>query len=84
MSVAGSTVNVMTVREHTAIRLAAMSYRYPGRRDTDVHRELSLSPVLFWRLIHSLLDRPDVLAAYPLEVRRLTRLRDARRQARSA
>lgn len=74
----------MTVREHTALRLAAAVYAKPGRRDADVHRELSLSPVLFWRLVHSLIDRPDVLAAYPMEARRLQRLRDRRREARSA
>lgn len=67
-----------------AIRLAATPYRFPGARDSDVHEQLGMSPTLFWRHIHQLLERPDVLAAYPLEVRRLMRLRDARRQARSA
>lgn len=74
----------MTEDERTAIRLAATPYRYPGARDTDVHDLLGLTPTIFWRRVHALLERPDVLAAYPLEVRRLQRLRDRRRQARSA
>lgn len=74
----------MTIRDHMTIRLAATPYRYPGRRDADVHAQLGMSPTLFWRHVHSLLERPDVLAAYPLEVRRLQRLRDRRREARSA
>lgn len=74
----------ISVRDHMAIRLAAAHYRHPGRRDADVHHELGMSPVLFWRHVNALLDRPNALAAHPLEVRRLIRLRDRRRQARSA
>lgn len=74
----------MTIRDHMTVRLAATPYRYPGARDTDVHHQLGLSPTLFWRHVNALLERPDVLAAYPLEVRRLLRLRDRRREARSA
>lgn len=66
------------------IKLAATPYRYPGARDSDVHDQLGMSPTIFWRHVHALIQRPDVLAAYPLEVKRLQRLRDRRREARSA
>lgn len=74
----------LTVREHTILRLAATPYRYPTRREADVHEQLGMSPTVFWAAVHRLLDRPDALAAYPLEVTRLRRLRDRRRMARRA
>lgn len=66
------------------LRLASTTYRYPGARDSDVLEQLGLTAPLFWRRVNTLLDRPDALAAYPLEVRRLQRLRDRRRYGRSA
>lgn len=66
-----------------AIRLAATRYKFEGARETDVRDELGLSITRFWAYVNSLLERPDVLAAYPVEVRRLQRLRDLRRRQRS-
>lgn len=72
----------LTVRDHMSIRLAAAHYRYPARREADVHHELGMSPALFWRHVNVLLDDPRALAVYPREVNRLRRLRDQRRGAR--
>jgi hypothetical protein len=73
----------MTVREHQAIRLAAATYRYPGARDTAILEQLGWSPTVFWAVVHALIERPDVITEYPMECRRLQRLRDARRRQRS-
>lgn len=72
----------LAVRDHMTIRLAAAHYRYPARREADVHEQLGLSPALFWRHVGVLLDSPDALATYPREVNRLLRLREQRRGAR--
>lgn len=72
----------MSVREHMALRLAAATYRYPARREEDALHLVGLRPTPFWALVHRLLDRADVEAAYPREVARLRRLRDARAAAR--
>lgn len=74
----------MTVRDHMTLRLAAARYAYPGARESDARELLGMSPTRFWSRVHALLDHPDALATYPAEVRRLVRLRDARRRARSA
>jgi hypothetical protein len=74
----------ITVREHKAIQLAAATYRYPAAREADVLELLGWSPTVFWAVVHALIDRPDVLAAYPIECRRLQRLRESRRRQRSA
>lgn len=75
---------MLTVRDHMTLRIAAATYRYAGARETDVRRELGMSMPIYTRHLDVLLDRPDALAAYPLEVSRLRRLRDARRRTRSA
>lgn len=73
-----------SVRHLMALRLAAAQYRYPGARDTDAHELLGWSPVRFWQVVDALLDDPAAMAAMPVEVNRLRRLREARRRARAA
>lgn len=74
----------LTVRDHMTLQLAAASYKYPGARETDAHDLVGMSPVTFHRHVNQLLDRPAALAAYPLEVKRLRRLRESRRRTRAA
>lgn len=73
----------MTEDERTAIELAAAPYRYPAVRETHALERLGLTPTRFWALVHRLVDRPDVVAEYPVETARLRRLRDGRRAVRS-
>lgn len=74
----------MTVREHMAIALATRHFKFEGARETDAREQLGMSATRFWQYVNALLDRPDVLAAYPREVYRLQRLRDLRRRRRRA
>lgn len=75
---------MLTVRDHMTIRLAAATYKYAGARETDIRDQLGMSMTVFGRHLSALLDEPAALAAHPLEVKRLRRLRDARRRTRSA
>ncbi len=73
----------MTDDEATAIRIAAAHYRHQGARDTDVRQQLDMSPTRFAQVVNALIDRPDVIAAYPLETARLRRLREKRAAVRN-
>jgi hypothetical protein len=73
----------VTVREHMALRLAATSYRSPGRRLDDALELVSLTPTAFWAMVGRALNDPEAERLYPTDVRRLRRLRDARRRQRS-
>lgn len=75
---------MLSVRDHMAIRLAASHYKFPGARESDVFEQLGMTATRFWQHVHALLESPEALAAYPLEVRRLRRLRDARQRQRSS
>jgi len=45
---------------------------------------LDLSATRYYQVLNTLIDNPDALAADPLLVKRLRRMRDERQRARSA
>lgn len=65
------------------LQLAFAHYRFPAARESDALELVGMSAPVFWRHVDRLLERPETLAAYPADVRRLQRLRDARRRART-
>ena len=73
----------MQVRDHMTLTIAAATYTRTGRREADAHWQLGYTPVQFWVTVDGLLGRADVEAAYPSVVRRLRRVREARRLART-
>ncbi|MBB1034605.1 DUF3263 domain-containing protein [Dietzia sp. CQ4] len=56
-------------------------WRLAGSKDAAIREELDLAPTRYYQLLHQLVGREDVLAAYPVLVHRLRR-RMARRAAR--
>lgn len=84
LSVVPDKLRPVTDHERTAIRLAAAYYRYPAQREAHAMEQLDLAPTRYWALVGRLLDRADVEAEMPVEVRRLRRLRDARKRLRTA
>lgn len=64
--------------------LAGARYKYAGARDAAIREQFDISPTAFHARVNALLDRPEALAYAPMTVKRLVRLRDARRVARSA
>lgn len=75
---------MLSVKDHMRLRLAGARYRHPAQRDTDALDQLGETPATFWLRVDHLLDDRAAMAAYPQIVRRLRRLREARREARSA
>lgn len=53
-----------------------------GRKDDEIRARFSMSARTYYRLVQSLLDRPDAYDYDPLTVKRLRRDRDERRRAR--
>lgn len=71
-------------RDRQILALAAAHYRHPAKREADARDQLGLSPVAFWVAVDRILDDPAAMAAEPMIVKRLRRLREARRRLRSA
>ena len=76
--------DALTVRDHMTLRLAFTPFTYPAARATRALQTLNLTETRFWQRVDYLLTQPAALRAYPTDVRRLRRLRDARAQQRTS
>ena len=58
-------------------------WKYAGIKDSAIRELFNLSAKQYYALLNNLIDRPDALAASPLLIKRLRRLREARVSSRS-
>jgi hypothetical protein len=58
-------------------------WRYAGAKENGIKEQFNLSAREYYELLNNLIDREDALAASPLLIKRLRRLREARIAARS-
>lgn len=59
-------------------------WRFAGAKESAIKDLFDLTAARYYQLLNDLIDREDALAASPMLVKRLRRLREARMQARSA
>lgn len=89
MSEVGPTVLAMTpgTTELTELEQQVLAFerswwKYAGAKETAIRQTFGHSSIRHYQILNALIDRPVALAYDPLLVRRLQRLRDARRQQR--
>jgi hypothetical protein len=58
-------------------------WRRPGAKETAIRDRFAMTPTRYYQVLNALVDRPAALAADPLLVRRLRRVRVARRRGRT-
>ena len=80
----GVTVTHMELgtREKAILALERRPFPGPGAKERAIREELGLPPVRYYQLLNALLDDERALAADPVTVNRLRRLRDSRRSER--
>jgi Protein of unknown function (DUF3263) len=71
-------------REHEMLTFERQWWRQPGAKETAIRDRFDLTPTRYYQVLNALVDRPDALAADPLLVRRLRRLKAARQRTRSS
>ena len=54
-------------------------WRYAGAKESAIRELFDLNPPAYYQLLNNLIDRPDALMASPMLVKRLRRIREARR-----
>ncbi|MDP9820361.1 DUF3263 domain-containing protein [Nocardioides massiliensis] len=77
----------MTELTETDVKMLAFErqwWKYAGAKEQAIREEFGVSATRYYQLQNALIDKPAAMAADPLLVRRLIRLRDARRRARPA
>ncbi len=87
MSVPSRTV--LDMQELTDDEMAILDFergwwKYPGAKETAIRKRFDLSATTYYARLNHLIDKPEALAADPMNVRRLRRLRSARQKQRSA
>ena len=74
----------LTCREQEMLTFERQWWRRAGAKDTAIRARFGVAPTRYYQALNALVDRPAALAADPLLIRRLRRLRAARGQRRSS
>ena len=74
----------LTRREHEMLAFERHWWRHPGAKETAIRDRFGLPPTRYYQALNALVDQPAALAADPLLVQRLRRLRSARQRTRSS
>ena len=78
---AGGTVRGMTELTETEVKMLAFErqwWKYAGAKEQAILDATGLSAPKYYAALNALLDDPEALAADPLTVRRLRRIRERR------
>lgn len=74
----------LTNVEKRILALEQGFYKYAGAKDQQIFDAVRMSPVRYYQVLRELIRTPEALAWDPLTVKRLLRLEEARRAARTA
>jgi hypothetical protein len=71
-------------REHDILSFERDWWKYAGAKEEAIKERFALSATRYYQVLNTLVDRPEALAADPMLVKRLRRLRSSRQKARAA
>lgn len=71
-------------RDRAVLTFERQWWTHPGVKEDSIKSLFDLTPTRYYQILNTLLDDPAALEFDPMLVKRLRRLRSARRQERSA
>jgi hypothetical protein len=71
-------------RDQEILAFERQWWKYAGAKETAIRESFDMSATRYYQVLNALIDRPEALAADPLLVRRLRRMRAERQRVRSA
>jgi hypothetical protein len=74
----------LSARDREILEFERQWWKYAGAKEQAVREKFDMSSTRYYQVLNALIDKPEALAADPLLVRRLRRLRAARQRQRSA
>jgi hypothetical protein len=74
----------LSERDRAVLAFERQWWKYAGAKEQAIRELFEMSATRYYQVLNALLDRPEALAADPMLVKRLRRLRNARQRARSA
>ena len=71
-------------REREILAFEGQWWEYAGAKEQAIRELFDMSATRYYQVLNALIDKPEALAADPLLVRRLRRLRSSRQRTRAA
>jgi hypothetical protein len=71
-------------RDQQILAFERQWWKYAGAKEQAIRELFDMSATRYYQVLNALIDRNEALAADPMLVKRLRRLRSARQRARSA
>ncbi|WP_024801828.1 DUF3263 domain-containing protein [Nocardia sp. BMG51109] len=81
---AADTPDGLTRRELDILDFERKWWKYAGAKEEAIRELFSMSPTRYYQVLNAVVDKPEALAADPMLVKRLRRLRASRQKARAA
>lgn len=75
-------MQTLTDTEAAILAIERLRWKHYGLKEAAVLDRFGMSMTRYFQVLNALIDRPEALAAEPGLVRRLVRLREARRAVR--
>ena len=79
----GGGTSGLPAREREILAFERQWWRFAGAKEEAIRERFGMSATRYYQVLNALVDRPEALAADPLLVRRLRRMRGARQRQRS-
>jgi hypothetical protein len=80
----GAPADGLSRRELEILAFERQWWKYAGAKEQAIKDLFDMSATRYYQVLNALIDRPESLAADPMLVKRLRRLRASRQRARSA
>ena len=71
-------------RDREIIAFERQWWKYAGAKEQAIRELFEMSATRYYQVLNALIDNPAALAADPMLIKRLNRLRETRQRARSA
>jgi len=74
----------MSDRDHKILAFERQWWKYAGAKEQAVKELFDMSATRYYQVLNAIIDTPEALAADPMLVKRLRRMRASRQRARTA
>ena len=74
----------LTHREREILAFERQWWKYAGAKEQAIRELFDMSATRYYQVLNALIDRKEALAADPMLIKRLRRLRASRQRARAA
>ncbi len=74
----------LSARDGDILAFERQWWKFAGAKEQAIRDKFQMSATRYYQVLNALIDKPEALAADPLLVKRLRRLRSSRQRARSA